>query len=139
MPKFKKGQSGNPAGRKAGSRNQATLISKELLDDEPEKITRKAIELAIAGDVIALRLCLERIYPKPKDMAIKTKLPVINTAADIPLAIAKIFQMIGNGKLTIDQGKTLAGIAAAQGNFLEMAELEKRIAVLEGKNDIKNG
>jgi hypothetical protein len=133
MSKFKKGKSGNPAGRSTGSRNKATLAAKKLLDGEAEEITRKAIELAKSGDTIALRLCLERIYPKPKEMTIKTKLPAINTAADIPLAIARIFQMIGTGKLVIDQSKTLAGIAAVQGNILEIAELEKRITALEEK------
>ena len=131
MPKFRKGESGNPAGRSAGSKNKTTLAAKKLLDGEAEAITRKAIEMAKGGDSMALRLCLERIYPKPKDTAIKTKLPAINSVADISLAISKIFQMIGNGKLTIDQGKTLAGIAAVQGNVLEMAELEKRITALE--------
>jgi hypothetical protein len=133
MPKFRKGESGNPAGRSAGSRNKATLAARKLLDGEAEEITRKAIELAKSGDLIALRLCLERVYPKPKDTTIKTKLPAINGAADIPLAIAKIFQMIGNGKLAIDQGNTLTKIVAVQGNVLEPAELEKRIATLEEK------
>jgi len=32
-----------------------------LLDGETEQLTRKAVELALGGDTIALRLCLERI------------------------------------------------------------------------------
>ena len=34
-----------------------------LLDGEARALTRKAIERALAGDVTALRLCLERIVP----------------------------------------------------------------------------
>ena len=34
-----------------------------LLDGEAETLTRKAIELATAGDMQALRLCLDRIAP----------------------------------------------------------------------------
>jgi hypothetical protein len=30
----------------------------ELLDGEAEKLTCKAIDLALAGDMVALRLCL---------------------------------------------------------------------------------
>jgi hypothetical protein len=46
---FQKGQSGNPSGRPAGSRNKATLALDALLDGEGEAITRKAIELAKAA------------------------------------------------------------------------------------------
>ena len=36
--RFEKGQSGNPAGRPAGSRNKATLLLDKLTDDEAELI-----------------------------------------------------------------------------------------------------
>ena len=43
--RFKKG---NP-GRRPGSRNKATVAVEALLDGEAEKLTRKAIEMALAG------------------------------------------------------------------------------------------
>jgi hypothetical protein len=52
---FKPGQSGNPAGKPRGSRNRTTLAVEALLDGEAETLTRKAIELAKAGDLAALR------------------------------------------------------------------------------------
>ena len=55
-PRFKKG---NP-GRRPGSRNKATVAVEALLDGEAEKLTRKAIEMALAGDTVAMRLCLDR-------------------------------------------------------------------------------
>ena len=59
--RFKPGQSGNPKGRPLGSRHKATLAIDKLLDGEADAITRKAIEIAKAGDTVALRLCLDRI------------------------------------------------------------------------------
>jgi hypothetical protein len=38
---FEKGQSGNPAGRRRGSRNRATLAAAMLLEGESEALTRK--------------------------------------------------------------------------------------------------
>ncbi len=68
---FPRGRSGNPAGGRFGSRNRATTAAMELLTDEAEALTRKAVEAALAGDpwtfgsracpVGAMRLCLERI------------------------------------------------------------------------------
>jgi uncharacterized protein DUF5681 len=59
--RFRRGSSGNPAGRPRGSLNQATRAAGLLLDGEAEALTRKAIELALAGDPVVLRLCLDRI------------------------------------------------------------------------------
>ena len=63
---FAKGRSGNPAGRRFGSRNKATIAAQELLANEAEALTRKAVEAALAGDPIAMRLCLERILPRER-------------------------------------------------------------------------
>ena len=57
---WQKGQSGNPAGRRRGSRNKATLMAALYLDGEAVGLARKAVEMAYAGDTLAMRLCLER-------------------------------------------------------------------------------
>ena len=56
---------GNP-GKPKGARHKATLAVDALLDGEADAITRKAIEMAKAGDSIALRLCLDRIAPSAR-------------------------------------------------------------------------
>jgi len=47
---FPKGRSGNPGGRRLGSRNKATLAAQKLLAGEAEALTRRAVEAAFAGD-----------------------------------------------------------------------------------------
>ena len=47
---FPKGKSGNPTGKRRGTRNAATLISEALLDGQSEALTNKAIEMALRGD-----------------------------------------------------------------------------------------
>src|SRR3954463_11789814 len=83
-PPFQKGQSGNPRGRPPGARNRATQAIEALLDGEAETITRKAVELAKAGDTVALRLCLDRLAPVRKDRPVTFALPRIETTADLP-------------------------------------------------------
>ena len=46
---FTRGQSGNPAGRPAGSRNRATEMAQALLDGQADAIVQKCIELAVEG------------------------------------------------------------------------------------------
>jgi Family of unknown function (DUF5681) len=57
--RFAKGRSGNPAGRPRGCRDHVNRAARLLLAGESEAPTRKAVELALAGDPAALRLCLE--------------------------------------------------------------------------------
>jgi hypothetical protein len=60
-----------------GRRNNKTLAAAVLLDGESEALTRKAVELALAGDPTALRLCIERILPPCRERAVRFELPPI--------------------------------------------------------------
>lgn len=62
--KFAPGVSGNPAGRPKGSRHKVTLAIEAMLEGEHEKLTRKAIDMALEGDGPALRLCLVITHPR---------------------------------------------------------------------------
>ena len=64
---WKPGESGNPAGRPKGARNKTTLALEKMLDGEAEAITRKVIERAKEGDMVAIRLCLDRLLPMRRD------------------------------------------------------------------------
>src|SRR5258705_5458931 len=80
---FAKGPSNRPTGRRAGSRNKKTLAAAVLLEGEAEALTRRAVELALAGDPTAMRLCIERILPPCRERAVRFALPPIESAADI--------------------------------------------------------
>ena len=63
---FKPGRSGNPAGRPKGVKNQITILKEALelkLRNKAawkiEKVLDKAIELALAGDKLMIKLLLE--------------------------------------------------------------------------------
>ena len=72
---FQPGQSGNPAGRRGGSRNKATLAAATLLDGEAPGLTRRAVEAAFAGDMLAMKLCLERVLPRCHERPVTFSLP----------------------------------------------------------------
>ena len=128
---FQKGRSGNPAGRRKGSRNRATLAAEALLEGEAQALTRKAIELAIAGDTTALRLCLERIVPQRKSRTVAFDLPRIDRVEDLAGAIGAIFQEVAGGRLRLDEGATLVGMLESKRRAMETIDLEKRLRALE--------
>ena len=125
-------ESGNPAGKKPGTLHKATMAAQALLDGEAEALTRKAVELALEGNMAALRLCLERICPPRKERQLEIALPTIEGAAELPLLTSAILNAVGRGELEPGQAAALASLVAAHGKVLELAELEKRISALEG-------
>jgi Family of unknown function (DUF5681) len=98
---FVKGQSGNPRGKPKGVRNRATLAAEARLEGEAKALTRKAIELGLAGDVAALRLCIERIMPPRKDRALRLALPRIGGAPDAAGAVNIIVAAVAEGRITL--------------------------------------
>src|SRR3954451_22474122 len=92
--RFQKGASGNPNGRPKGSRNVATLACEALLDGQAEALTQKAIEMALEGDVVAMKLCLERIYPPRKDRPVTFPLPQITNPHDAAKIAAAVAQAV---------------------------------------------
>ena len=60
---FQKGRSGNPAGRRPGSRNKATIAAAQLLAGEAEGLTRRAVQLASRS---ARRCASAKISSRPK-------------------------------------------------------------------------
>lgn len=130
---FLPGKSGNPNGRPAGSRNKTTLAVEALLDGDAETITRKAIDLAKLGEGVALRLVMERICPPRKDRPVNFPLPDLKTADDAVTATATIVAAVGAGELTPSEAGELAKVIDAFNNAIFARDLERRLAVLEGK------
>ncbi len=124
---FSKGTSGNPSGRPTGSRNHSTVLMESLLAGEAERLTRKAIELALAGDITALRLCLERLIPPRKDRPIHLLLPPLENVQQICEAMAKVSAAIGEGGITPSEGEVISTILEKHKDVMVTADLERRM------------
>lgn len=123
---------GNP-GKPKGSRHKATQAVQQLLDDEAEALTRKAVEMALDGDGTALRLCLERIAPARKDSAIQFDMPEVSSAEDASEAARAVLAAVANGDITPSEGSAAMALVEGFRRTLELTELERRIAALEGQ------
>jgi len=128
---FEKGESGNPNGRPVGSRNKATLAVQALFEGEAEAISRKAIELALAGDITAIRFIIERILPPCRDIAVNIELPNISTVEDTAKAMSAILQAVANGKITPSEASSVANLIEQQRKNIETVILGKKLETLE--------
>jgi hypothetical protein len=98
--RWRKGQSGNPKGRPLGSRHRATVLAEGLLDGQTAALIQKAIDLALAGDAVALRLCIDRVIAPRRDRPVSFRLPPITFAADVVTALASTADGVASGELT---------------------------------------
>jgi hypothetical protein len=128
---FEPGTSGNPNGRPKGHRNKATLAMEELLDGDAPALTRKVIERALEGDMVAMRLCLDRVMPPRRDRPVAFELPKIESAKDVPAAGAAILQACADGALSPGEAAEIIGLLSTYARMLEDTEIEARMAALE--------
>lgn len=128
---FKRGRSGNPAGRPRGTRHKTTLAMEALLEGEAEKLTRKAIDMALQGDTVAMRLCLDRLAPARKDRPVTFELPAIETTADLVKASGALLGAVSSGELTPSEAAELGKLIDAHAHAIEVTEIQERLARLE--------
>ena len=79
-----------------------TLAIESLLEGQAEALTQTAISKALEGDGLALRLCMERIAPAPKDKSVSFHLPDMNDAMDASKAASSVLSAVSEGELTPD-------------------------------------
>src|SRR5947207_968106 len=123
--RFARGRSGNPAGRPRGCRDHVNRAARLLLAGEGEALTRKAVELALAGDPTALRLCLERVVGPYRERAVEFTMPPIRNAADPAGAMAAVADAAAQGAVTpreaMQFGHVIEAYVRGRGNRVRAA------------------
>ena len=128
---FAPGQTGNPAGRPAGSRNKSTLALDDYLQGNAQALTEKCVTMALAGDTVAMRLAMERVAPVRRGRPVRFDLPPLNTPSDIVEALGGILQAVAAGEITPDEGITINSMLDAKRRAHETQDLETRLAAIE--------
>jgi hypothetical protein len=128
---FEPGQSGNPSGRPKGARNKTTIAVEGLLDNEAEALTRKVIELALAGNMAAIRLCFERLLPPRRDRGVAFDLPKIESAADAVAASGAVLESCAAGTLSPSEAVEVMRSIETHLRAIELRQIETGMAALE--------
>jgi len=94
------GMSGNPAGKRPGTRNRATLLRAALRDGEDMAAVRVIIDKAVAGNLAAARVLLDGVAPKPRGRPIELDLPA---DANVDQAIDATVRAMLAGEVSPDE------------------------------------
>jgi hypothetical protein len=130
--RFVPGASGNPRGKPQGTRNRAIAALETLMGNSAEDVALAVIKAAEAGDTAAARLVLERVMPARKDSPIAIELPAVDGAAGLVEAGQAILAAVAAGEITPNEADALMSLIERQRRIVETADLEARLAALEG-------
>jgi hypothetical protein len=108
--RFMPGQSGNPGGKKPGTRNRATVLREALRDGEDSAVARIVIDKALAGNSTMARFVIGHLMPRPRDRAVALDLPECGNADDILAASNATIQAMAAGEITPDEALTVTRV-----------------------------
>jgi hypothetical protein len=109
-------------------------MAEQLVDGQAEQLVQKVVELARAGNVAALRMVLDRVWPPRKGQPVDIVMPPIKSSQDMFPAIASIWTAIGEGRLTPEEASALSIVIDRSIHTIALHDITKRIAALEARD-----
>jgi len=126
---FKKGQSGNPAGKPKGTRDWRSKLREQLEEAGPD-VVRGVINQAKAGDLQAIKIVMDRLVPPLKSTSAPASIHLPASSGFLERAEA-VFSAMAKGELPPDDAAALLGALANVMKAQEIDDLEGRIAAME--------
>lgn len=112
---FKAGISGNPKGRVKGNPNRRTQLGK-LLEPHAEKLINKLIEMAMKGDGVAMKLCMERLVPRVRQESSGIELPKDLNDKNMAKINEEIIRAAFDGRVPLDDAEKLKALITNSNN-----------------------
>jgi hypothetical protein len=98
--RFQPGCSGNPAGKRPGTLNRATILKRAMAEGDEERIASLIVERALKGEWSALRFVQDRLEPKPRARPIMLDFPEGATVAEMSEIVLRA---MANGEISPDE------------------------------------
>ena len=83
------------------------------------------------GDSVAIRLCLERIAPAPKDQPVSFSLSTMQSASNSSQAAAYVLRPVSDGEITLIEATHVMELIDSYRYTLELTKIEERLLALE--------
>jgi Family of unknown function (DUF5681) len=123
--RFIPGRSGNPAGKKPGTRNRASVLREALHDGEDVAAARIVIDKALGGHAVTVCFVVDRLMPRPRGRTIELDLPAGASARDVVVAYDATVAAMASGEITPDEALMVARVLDGRLTALQAAAREQ--------------
>lgn len=126
---FAPGVSGNPEGKKPGTKHNRTRLA-EHFDEGIEGIVAVVKAKALQGDLQAAGLVLARVVPPKRPVGERTPFE-LDTSKPLSEQAAQVVQAVADGELPADAAQAVLACLNTYAALVQAETLEARIAQLE--------
>lgn len=118
-------------GRQRGSRNKKTIELQKLLDEYAPALMKKALGLALQGEVPLLRMFLDRKLPKISASPVKIGRMPSGTLDEVSQAHQTLIDEVASGNLDPAQAVHIDSLLETSRKVIVAEEVMKRLEALE--------
>jgi hypothetical protein len=121
---------GNP-GRKPGTRNKVTVMLEKVMAGKAKAVTDKVVAEALAGNMVAAKMLLDRIVPPPRDRKVAISLPPINSPADLLDAHNALIGHLADGTISAAEAAAIASVMDRHKGAVDLSKVIDRMVGIE--------
>lgn len=129
---WRKGESGNPAGKPPGTRKRITRALEAQIADAAPDLLASVIAEGRNDWRPALEL-LKIIGLNKRTVVEALDLPKMENASDILAGQRHIIEQVASGEMSAEEGAALSALLDRQRQAIEGADMEQRLAALEAR------
>ncbi len=120
-----KGKSGNPKGRRKGVPTKRI----GLFYSESEVLQRKLLNMAKRGDMDAMKIIADRIWPRVRT---QSPSPELDTEGTLHRQAERVCEAAMRGEVSVEAARDLVSVLMSVAQIREFTEFEQRLRTLEG-------
>jgi hypothetical protein len=121
-------------GRPAGSRNTKNKFL-EILEGHVQPIVKKAALMALNGDRVLLRVCIERLISVAQPQATGFRLPKGGGEPDMQKVLIRVLEQTSKGRVSPQDAESIASFVESFIRAKAAIEHEGRLTALEAGDD----
>lgn len=125
---------------------ETILLHPALLHRQAHAISFALARVAFQGDRASMRLCIERLFPIPRERAVPLEIlhsPASQSAFDVEDGLQSVFDALRDGRITPGEAAKLTALLDSRRKAFETGDLEARLRDLEkapsGRGDKPHG
>lgn len=105
------------------------------MGDQIEDVIKSVVREALAGDMQAAKLILDRLVPVRRGETARFAMPKLTSAEDAVRALARIIDDVGAGVVASEEAAGVAALLEGYRRMSETASIEARLRALEERQN----